>query len=84
MSAAVAAAATAAMNEVHRMGDGIQIPVAVPPSAAGPVFEQQTRLLREMGFQITPTLQQLLTKHNGNLQAVLPELVQLTSKEKQA
>lgn len=82
VSAAVAAAATAAMNEVQRRGDGIQIPVAVPP--AGPAFEHQTRMLRDMGFEITPALQQLLIKHNGNLPALLPELVQLTSKEKQS
>jgi len=80
VKAAVAAAAAAAMNEVQR-ADGIQIPVAVPPSAAGPAFEQQTRLLKEMGFEITAALQQLLVKHNGNLPAVITEFVSMNKKQ---
>jgi len=82
VGAAVAAAAAVLRDaEENRGMSGIQIPVAVPPN--GLAFQQQTALLKEMGFQNTAALQQLLLKHSGNLQAVITEYMQL-NKEKQA
>jgi hypothetical protein len=83
-AAAAAPGAAPVMREADlsdRM-DGIRIPVAIPP--AGPAFQQQLALLKEMGFDNTAVLQPLLLKHSGNLPAVITDYITQLNKEKRA
>jgi hypothetical protein len=73
-SLAASIAAVVALGESVAAELGVNIPVAVPVNATP--YAQQTRILKEMGFEDTSSLQQLLVKHSGNIQAVISEVMQ--------
>lgn len=74
-SLAASVAAVVALSESVAAELGVTIPVAVPVSAAA--YAQQIRVLKEMGFEDSAALQQLLVKHSGDVQAVISEVMQL-------
>jgi hypothetical protein len=74
-SLAASVATIVALSESVAAELGVNIPVAVPVGQLP--YPQQTRILKEMGFEDSPVLQQLLAKHSGNLQAVVSEFMQL-------
>jgi len=78
-SLAASVAAVVALGERVAVELGVPIPVAVPVNATP--FTQQILILKEMGFEDTPSLQQLLVKHSGNIQAVISDVMQLKSKQ---
>jgi hypothetical protein len=78
-SLAASVAAVVALSESVAAGLGVTIPVAVPVNAAP--YAQQIRVLKEMGFEDTAALQQLLVKHSGNIQAVITDVMQLKPKQ---
>lgn len=77
-SLAASIAAVVALSEGVAAELGVTIPVAVPVNAT--LYAQQTRILKEMGFDDTPVLRQLLAKHSGNVQAVITDVMQLKPK----
>jgi len=78
-SLAASVAAVVALSESVAAELGVAIPVAIPVKVAP--YVQQTRVLKEMGFEDTPALQQLLIKHSGNIQSVISEVMQLKPKQ---
>jgi len=78
-SLAASVAAVVALSESVAAELGAPLPVAVPVGKAP--YGQQTRILKEMGFEDTPALQQLLVKHAGNIQAVISDVMQLKRKQ---
>jgi len=78
-SLAASVAAVVALGEHVAAELGATIPVAVPVNAAP--YSQQTKILKEMGFEDSPALQQLLIKHSGNIQAVISDFMQLRPKQ---
>jgi len=79
-SLAASVAAVVALSESVAAELGAPLPVAVPVNIAP--YGKQTRVLKEMGFDDTPDLQQLLVKHAGNIQAVISDVMQLKRKQK--
>jgi len=77
-SLAASIAAVVALSEGVAAELGVAIPIAVPVSATP--NGQQVRILKDMGFDDTPVLQQLLAKHSGNIQAVIADVMQLKPK----
>jgi len=78
-SLAASVAAVVALGESVAAEFGAPLPVAVPVNIAP--YGQQTRILKEMGFEDTPALQQMLIKHAGNIQAVISDVMQLKPKQ---
>jgi len=78
-SLAASVAAVVALSESVAAGLGVTIPVAVPVNAAP--YAHQISVLKEMGFEDTAALQQLLVKHSGNIQAVISDVMQLKPKQ---
>lgn len=72
---AASIAAVVALSENVAAELGVRIPVAAPVNATP--YAQQIRILKEMGFDDTPDVRQLLNKHSGNIQAVITEFMQM-------
>jgi len=77
-SLASSIAAVVALSENVAAELGVRIPVAAPVNATP--YSQQIRILKEMGFDDTSDVRQLLSKHSGNIQAVITDFMQMKQK----
>jgi len=73
-SLAASVATVVALSEAVAAELGVPIPLAVPVGSAP--YARQTNILKDMGFENTPELQQLLAKHSGSIQAVVADVMQ--------